>query len=68
MITASVLTLRNEEDKFTVYCDASRVSLGYVLMQNSRVVAYASMQLKKHEQNYPTHDLKMTTVIFSLKI
>ena len=30
---------------------------------NGRVVAYASRQLKKHEQNYPTHDLKMATVV-----
>ena len=52
-----VLTLPNGEDKFIVYCDAFRVGLGCVLMQNGKVVAYASKQLKKHEQNYPTHDL-----------
>ena len=51
-----------------MYCDASRVGLGCVLMQNGRVVAYASRQLKKHEQNYPTHDLEMTVVVFALKI
>ena len=68
LTTTSVLILPNGEDKFTVYCDASRVELGYVLMQNGRVVAYASRQLKKHEQNYPTHDLEMATVIFALKI
>ena len=49
LTTAPVLTLPNGEDKFTVYYDASRVGLGYVLMQNGRVVAYASRQLKKHE-------------------
>ena len=66
MTTAPVLTLPNGEDKFTVYCGASRVGLGCVLMQNGRVVAYASRQLKKHEQNYPTHDLEMAAVIFLL--
>ena len=68
LITAQVLILPNGEDKFTVYCDASRVELGCVLMQNGRVVTYASKQLKKHEQNFPTHDLEMATVIFALKI
>ena len=51
-----------------MYCDASRVGLGYVLMQNGKVVAYASRQLRRHELNYPTHDLEMAAVIFALKI
>jgi len=51
-----------------VYCDASRVGLGCVLMQHGRVIAYASRQLKKHEHNYVTHDLEMAIVIFALKI
>ena len=38
-----------------------------MLIQNGRVVAYASRQLKKHEQNYPTHDLEMAAVIFLLR-
>ena len=42
-----------------VYSDASRQCLGCVLMQNDRVIAYASRQLKKHEENYPTHDLEL---------
>ena len=42
LTTAPVLTLPNGVDKFTVYCDATRVGLGYVLMKNGRVVAYAS--------------------------
>ncbi|XP_015575328.1 uncharacterized protein LOC107261327 [Ricinus communis] len=37
-------------------------------MQNGKVVAYASRQLKKHEQNYLTHDLEIVAVIFALKI
>ena len=49
LTTAPVLNLPNGEDKFTIYCDASRVGLGCVLMQNGRVVAYASRQLKRHE-------------------
>ena len=37
-------------------------------MQDGKVMAYASRQLKLHEQNYPTHDLKLTMVVFALKI
>ena len=42
LTTTPMLTLPNRVDKFTMYCDASRVGLGYVLMHNGRVVAYAS--------------------------
>ncbi|KAJ9556410.1 hypothetical protein OSB04_011024 [Centaurea solstitialis] len=52
----------------TVYCDASHLGLGCVLMQRGRVIAYASRQLKPHEANYPTHDLELAAVIFALKI
>ena len=37
-------------------------------MQREKVIAYASRQLKKHEENYTTHDLELGAVIFSLKI
>ena len=37
-------------------------------MQENRVIAYASRQLKKHKENYPTHDLEMAAVVFALKI
>jgi hypothetical protein len=37
-------------------------------MQGGKVVAYASRQLQKHEENYPTHDLELAAVIHALKI
>ncbi|TYK21202.1 pol protein [Cucumis melo var. makuwa] len=53
---------------FVIYSDASKKGLGCVLMQQGKVVAYASHQLKCHEQNYPTHDLELAAVVFALKI
>ena len=66
--TAPVLTLPSGQDGYTVYCDASRQGLGFVLMQHENVIAYASRQLKKHEQNYLTHDLELVVVVFALRI
>ena len=68
LTSAPVLSLPNGRDGFVVYSDASRQGLGCVLMQNDRVIAYASRQLKKHEENYPTHDLELAAVVFALKI
>nr|GEX30474.1 putative reverse transcriptase domain-containing protein [Tanacetum cinerariifolium] len=53
---------------FIVYCDASIKGLGAVLMQREKVIAYASCQLKIHEENYTTHDLELDAVVFALKI
>ncbi|KAA3488289.1 integrase [Gossypium australe] len=65
---ASVLIQPEAGKKFTVYCDASHTGLGCVLMQDGKVVAYASRQLRPHELNYPTHDLELAAVVFALKI
>ena len=50
------------------YYDASKAGLGCVLMQCWRVVAYGSRQLKNREQNYPTHDMELETIVFALNI
>ncbi|KAH0775084.1 hypothetical protein KY290_012221 [Solanum tuberosum] len=65
---APVMTLPEGTEGFVVYCDASRVGLGCVLMQHGKVIAYSSRQLKVHEKNYPTHDLELAAVVFALKI
>ncbi|WMV41728.1 hypothetical protein MTR67_035113 [Solanum verrucosum] len=55
-------------DGFVLYCDASIIGLGCVLMQNGNVIDYASSKLKIHEKKYPTHDLELAVVVFALKI
>ncbi|GKA79307.1 putative reverse transcriptase domain-containing protein [Tanacetum coccineum] len=65
---APILALPEGSDDFVVYCDASIKGLGAVLMQRTKVIAYASRQLKVHEKNYTTHDLELGTVVFALKI
>ena len=68
LTSALVLTLLLGQNGYTVYCDASRQGLGCVLMQHENVIAYASRQLKKHEQNYPTHYVELDVVVFALQI
>ena len=52
LTTSPVLILLDQRKDYQVYCDASRRGLGAVLMQEGRVVPYASRQLKPHELNY----------------
>ncbi|XP_035540235.1 uncharacterized protein LOC118344217 [Juglans regia] len=68
LTTAPVLALPEPHKPFVVFSDASKFGLGCVLMQEGKVVAYASRQLKDHERNYPTHDLELAAVVFALKI
>ncbi|KAL4037976.1 hypothetical protein IC575_001579 [Cucumis melo] len=68
LVSAPVLTVPDGSGSFVIYSDASKKGLGCVLMQQGRVVAYASRQLKSHEHNYPTHDLELAAVVFALKI
>jgi hypothetical protein len=63
-----VLTMPNIEKPFLIYYNASGKGLGYVLMQDDHVVAYASRQLRKHEEKYPTHDMELAAVVHALKI
>lgn len=63
-----ILILPEPSKPFFVYCDASQMGLGGVLMQDGQVVAYASRQLRIHERNYPIHDLDLVVVVFVLKM
>ncbi|GJZ22824.1 putative nucleotidyltransferase, ribonuclease H [Tanacetum coccineum] len=63
-----VLALPDRPKDFVVYFYVSGIGLGCVLMQRGKVIAYASRQLKIHEENYTTYDLELGTVVFALKI
>jgi hypothetical protein len=58
-MTALILVMPDMEKPFSIYCDASGQGLGCVLMQYGHVVPYASWQLRKHEVNYPNHDMEL---------
>jgi hypothetical protein len=68
LTTAPVLTMPDMEKPFSIYRDASGQGLGCVLMQDNHVVAYASRQLRKHEEKYLTHELELAAVVCALKI
>jgi len=68
LVSAPILVLPRESEKFVVFSDASLKGLGCVLMHQDKVIAYASRQLKDHERNYPTHDLELAAIVFALKI
>nr|GEZ19254.1 hypothetical protein [Tanacetum cinerariifolium] len=65
---APILALPAGSDDFVVYCDTSLRGFGAVLMQREKVIAYASRQLRTHEENYTTHDLELGAVVFALRL
>jgi hypothetical protein len=67
MITFPMLAQPDITEPFDVYCDASGTGLGFVLMQEGRVIAYSSCQLHLHEKHYPTHDLLLAAAVHALR-
>ncbi|GJU96404.1 putative reverse transcriptase domain-containing protein, partial [Tanacetum coccineum] len=59
LCSAPILAFLEGTEDFMMYCDASLKGFGAVLMQREKVIAYASRQLKVHEENYTTHDLEL---------
>ncbi|GJZ44693.1 putative reverse transcriptase domain-containing protein [Tanacetum coccineum] len=68
LCSAPILALPEGTEDFVVYCDASVKGFGAVLMQREKVIAYASRQLKKHKENYTTHNLELGAVVFALRL
>jgi hypothetical protein len=68
LLTTSLMLAQPDIVKpFDIYCDASGTGLGCVLMQEGWVISYSSWQLRCHEENYPTHGLKLATVIMAMR-
>jgi hypothetical protein len=68
LTTAPVLAQPDIEKPFDVYCDASGMGIGGVLMQDGRAIDYALWQLRRHEEHYPIHDLELLAIIHTLKV
>jgi hypothetical protein len=68
LMSSPVLIMPDLKKGFDNFCDACGQGLGCVLMQEGHVIAYASRQLRKHELNYPIHDLELAAVVHALKI
>jgi hypothetical protein len=67
LVSVPILTMPDVTKDFVIYCDASKLGLGSVLMQEGKGTSYLSRQLKPHEVNYPTHDLDLAAVVHALK-
>jgi len=65
---ALILVMSMKSGKYVVYNDASIIDLGCVLIQDEKVINYRSRQLKRYEQNYPTHNLELIAIIYALKL
>jgi hypothetical protein len=63
LTTSPVLAQPDIAKPYDVYCDASGIGLGCVLLQEGRVISYSSRQLRHHEEHYPTHDLELAAVV-----
>jgi hypothetical protein len=68
LTTAPVLAQPDIDKLFDVYCDASGTGIGGVLMQDGYAIAYASRQLRCHEEHYPTHELELLVIVHALKV
>ena len=63
-----ILKFPDMDEEFLVCIDTSKEGLGGVLMQDGRVIAYISRKLRRHEENYATHDLELLAIVYALKV
>lgn len=65
---APMLKIAHPDKEFVVCTNACKRGLCGVVMQEGQLVCYDSWKLNDHEQNYPTHDLELTTIIHELNM
>jgi hypothetical protein len=68
LTTTPILKVPDMDADFLVCTDASKEGLGRVLMQDGRVISYISRKLRRHEENYATHDLELLAIFYALKV
>jgi len=68
LMTMEILKFSNMDEELLVCTDASKEGLGEFLMQNDWVIAYIFRKLRKHEENYARHDLKLLAIVYALRI
>jgi hypothetical protein len=68
LTTTLILKVPDMDADFLVCTDASKKGLGRVLMQDGRVIAYISTKLRRHEENYATHNLNLLSIVYSLRV
>jgi hypothetical protein len=67
LTTSPILAQPDITKSFDIYCNSSATGLGCVLMQEGQVIYYSSHQLRRHEENYLTHDLKLAAMVMALR-
>jgi hypothetical protein len=68
LTTTCILKVTDMDADFLVCTDASKEGLGRFLMQDGRVIAYFSRKLRRHKENYTTHDLELLAIVYALKV
>eukprot|EP00253_Pinus_taeda_P019694 PITA_19694 len=67
LTTVPILSIADPSKDYVVCTDASKEGVGGVLMQEGKVIAYESRNLKEHGQKYSPYDLELAVVIHALK-
>jgi hypothetical protein len=68
LTTTLILKFLDMDKEFLVCIDASKEGLGRVLMQDGEVITYISWKLRRHEENYATHELDLLAIVYALRV